>query len=194
MKCISVWVLLLIRVTFFCNLFFIIQQHSCFCIYLNENADTLKMEMMLNLDMKCGVISHCEMLLTTWKGKYRSRDNTTIKKERVSSYKKWDLLMKGTHKHMEAMITDVFLDKKRVIAFEHTVKMAPRDRFERVPPELVQDIQLSLHPHHSSPLPVSYSLWCTLLNLSYGTIFTVCSHTFILSDRERHLWSSKRFS
>ena len=39
---------------------------------------------------------------STWKGKYRSMDNT-IGKERGNSYRKnEDLLMKGINKHMEA--------------------------------------------------------------------------------------------
>jgi hypothetical protein len=33
------------------------------------------------------------------------------------------------------MVTDVFLDLKRVNVCEHMVKAAPRDRFKRVPPE-----------------------------------------------------------
>ena len=32
------------------------------------------------------------------------------------------------------MITDVFLDQKRVNVCEHTVKMAPREHFAKEPP------------------------------------------------------------
>ena len=37
------------------------------------------------------------------------------------------------------MITDVFLDQKRVNICEHTVKMVPCDSFGKAPPEWVRD-------------------------------------------------------
>ena len=45
-----------------------------------------------------------EGFVTTWKGKYRSTDNTRIGKKKRNSYKKKriNLRMKGTHKHTEA--------------------------------------------------------------------------------------------
>ena len=43
-----------------------------------------------------------KMNKTTWKGKYRSMDNTTIGKEDIVTKKIKRSPMKGTHKHMEA--------------------------------------------------------------------------------------------
>ena len=37
------------------------------------------------------------------------------------------------------MITDVFLDQKKVNVCEHTVKMAPHESFGKVPPEGLRD-------------------------------------------------------
>ena len=57
-----------------------------------------------------------------WKGKYQSTDNTKNRKiKRKLLMKKWKgLQTKGTHEHMEAlMITDVFLNQKRVNVCEH---------------------------------------------------------------------------
>ena len=51
--------------------------------------------------------------------------------------------MKGTHKHTETwlnvlMITDDFLNQKRINVCEHTIKMALWESFGKVRPEWVQ--------------------------------------------------------
>ena len=68
------------------------------------------------------------------KGKYQSTDNTTVDKERGNSLTNtrklnWNILT----------ITDIFLDQKRTNVCEHTIKMAPCERFAKVPPEWVWD-------------------------------------------------------
>ena len=56
------------------------------------------------------------------------------------------------------MITDVFLDQKRVNVCEHTVKTAPCDSFGKVPPEWVRDrkeggVEGKLNGNHLKLIP-----------------------------------------
>ena len=68
------------------------------------------------------------------------------------------------------MITDVFLDQKKVNVYEHMVKTAPRDSFGKVPPEWVRDGEreegmegcIVLQTGSPPPLPItSYSYMTT---------------------------------
>ena len=122
-----------------------------------------------------------------------------------------------------SMITDVFLNQKRVNVCYHMVKMVPCDRFRRVPPEWVRnrkgggvermegklngshlrcspDINLRSFPINfpyisSTPPPFCLATILVTLFWIYHMVPSLpCRHLYLLSsDWERHLWLSKRF-
>ena len=74
------------------------------------------------------------IFVTTWKGKYRSTDNSINRKRKGTHQKIKRSPDKSTHEHKHTAtwnilaITDAFLDQKRVNVCEHPVKMVAQGR------------------------------------------------------------------